>query len=91
MCLCPKTVVLTTVWVELMTDPKLLLINRRVLSRDLRLIAAFSLFLGAFFGRAILAKLGTAGTLGVGVGLRVVVAFAWIFVPKKQKTVSSAT
>ncbi|KAJ3509999.1 hypothetical protein NMY22_g16112 [Coprinellus aureogranulatus] len=78
------TIVLTTVWVELMTDPKLLNIKRRVISRDLRLIAAFSLFLGAFLGRAILAQLGTAGTLGVGVGLRVLVAFSWIFVPTKK-------
>ncbi|KAF5336503.1 hypothetical protein D9611_006583 [Ephemerocybe angulata] len=77
------TIVLTTVWVELMTDPKLLNIKRRVLSRDHRLIAAISLFLGAFIGRAILAAIGTAGTLGVGVGLRVLIAIAWLFVPTK--------
>ncbi|RXW13328.1 hypothetical protein EST38_g12522 [Candolleomyces aberdarensis] len=80
------TIVLTTVWVELMTDPSLLKIHKKVLSRDHRLIAAVSLFLGAFIGRAILAALGTAGTLGVGVGLRVLIALSWVFVPQKPKT-----
>lgn len=82
------TIVLTTVWVELMTDPNLLTVKRRVLSRDLRLVIAFSLFFGAFVGRAILAQLGTAGTLGVGVGLRVICSFAWIFIPRKPAPVS---
>ncbi|KAH6891869.1 hypothetical protein BKA70DRAFT_1119340 [Coprinopsis sp. MPI-PUGE-AT-0042] len=73
------TIVLTTVWVELMTDPGLFNLRKRVVSRDLRLIAASTLFLGAFVGRAILAPLGYAGTLGVAVGFRVLIAISWGF------------
>lgn len=74
-----------------MTDPNLANVKRRVASRDLRLVIAFSLFFGAFVGRAILAQLGTAGTLGVGVGMRVLVSFAWVFVPRKRAPVSQGT
>ncbi|TFK33974.1 hypothetical protein BDQ12DRAFT_700588 [Crucibulum laeve] len=77
------TIVLTTVWVELMTDPRLFRLRQRVMSRDHRLIAAVSLFLGAFVGRAILGQLGAGGTLGVAVGIRVLVTLSWIFVPGK--------
>jgi hypothetical protein len=76
-------VVLTTVWVELVTDPGLLHIRKRVMSRDHRLIAAGTLFIGAFTSRAILAKLGTAGALGVGTGFRVLLTLLWLFVPPK--------
>jgi len=82
------TVVLTTVWVELVTDPGLFKLNRRVMTRDHRLIAAVALFIGAFAGRAILGKLGTAGTLGVGTGFRVLMAFHWLLVPSKKIALS---
>lgn len=85
----PPTVVLTTVWVELMTDPGLFNLRKKVMSRDLRLIAASTLFLGAFVGRAILAQLGYAGTLGVAVGLRVLIAISWGFVGMKAKNAPS--
>jgi hypothetical protein len=81
-------VVLTTVWVELMTDNGLFNLRKRVVSRDLRLIAASTLFLGAFVGRAILAPLGYAGTLGVAVGMRVLIAISWGFVGIKAKKAS---
>ena len=68
-----------------MTDPGLLNLRERVKSRDLRLIAAFSLFFGAFVGRAILAPLGYAGTLGVAVGFRILIAISWGFVDVKPK------
>jgi len=77
------TIVLTTVWVELMTDPRLFNLRKRVMSRDHRVIAAISLFVGAFVGRAILGQLGAAATLGIGVGFRVLISFSWIFVPGK--------
>jgi hypothetical protein len=80
------TVVLTVIWVELLNDPKLFHIRKRVISRDHRLIAASALFMGAFAGRAIVAKLGTAGALGVGVVLRVLISFQWLFVPSKPTT-----
>jgi len=77
------TIVLTTVWVELMTDPGLFKLRKRVISRDHRVIAAVSLFVGAFVGRAILGQIGTAGTLGVAVGFRMFITLSWIFVPGK--------
>jgi len=77
------TIVLTTVWVELITDPRLFKFRERVMSRDHRVIAAVSLFLGAFVSRSILGQIGTAGTMGVGAGFRVLVTLSWIFVPGK--------
>lgn len=82
------TIVLTTVWVELVTDPSLFKFNKRVMSRDHRLIAAVALFIGAFAGRAIVGKLGTAGALGVGTGFRVLMTFHWLLVPSKKITSS---
>ncbi|KAF5345678.1 hypothetical protein D9758_013058 [Tetrapyrgos nigripes] len=70
---------LTTVWVELVTDPKLFH-HRIVKTRDHKLIAAVSLFTGAFASRAILAQTGAAGALGVACGVRVLVALGWGFV-----------
>ncbi|EDR05578.1 uncharacterized protein LACBIDRAFT_237036 [Laccaria bicolor S238N-H82] len=78
------TIVLTTIWVELMSDPRLFRLRQRVTTRDHRLIAAASLFTGAFVGRAIVQKIGTAGTLGIGVGFRILSCFTWLFVPTKR-------
>ncbi|KAF9255571.1 hypothetical protein L218DRAFT_1081783 [Marasmius fiardii PR-910] len=81
------TIVLTTVWVELMTDPSLFNLRQKVITRDHKLIAAGSLFIGGFASRAILAKIGPGGALGVAVGFRILITFAWLFVPAKpQKT-----
>ncbi|OBZ77952.1 hypothetical protein A0H81_02078 [Grifola frondosa] len=63
------TIVLTTVWCELMADPKLFNFKQRIISRDHKLIAIFALFFGGFVGRALIDKIGAAGTLGVGTGL----------------------
>ena len=75
---------LTTVWCELMADPKLFKLNRLVISRDHKIIGIVALFIGGFASRAILDKIGSAGTLGVGTGIRVLVAIWWLFVPGKQ-------
>jgi hypothetical protein len=75
--------VLTTVWVELVTDPRLFNIRQKVTTRDHRLMAAVALFGGAFVSRAILAQIGPAGALCVGAGVRVLIAFAWIVIPGK--------
>ena len=75
-------VVLTTVWIELMSNPHLFKFQR-VLSRDRKLIAAISLFIGAFTGRAILGQVGTAGTMGIAVGFRFLITLSWIFIPSK--------
>jgi len=77
------TIVLTTVWCELMTDPKLFA-ARRVASRDRRIIAVSFLFVGGFCSRAILQSIGSPASLGIGTGLRVLIAFSWFFVPGKR-------
>ncbi|CAL1709375.1 unnamed protein product [Somion occarium] len=77
------TIVLTTVWCELMTDPNLFNFRSIVISRDHKIIAIVTLFLGGFVGRALIDSLGSAGTLGVGTGLRLLVALWWLFVPGK--------
>ncbi|KAK7034657.1 hypothetical protein VNI00_012299 [Paramarasmius palmivorus] len=78
-------VVLTTVWVELMTDPGLFKLRQKVISRDHKVIAAFSLFLGAFIARAILYKIGPAGCLGIATGIRLLITISWFFVPAKPE------
>jgi hypothetical protein len=75
------SVVLTTVWCDLMSDPNLFNFRHYVITRDHKLIAAGSIFLGGFIGRALLDKIGGAGTLGVGAGFRFCIALGWIFVP----------
>ncbi|KAF8621288.1 hypothetical protein AX15_007887 [Amanita polypyramis BW_CC] len=83
------TIVLTTIWVELFNDPKLFNIRNGVRSRDHRLIAASSLFIGGFVGRSILGKAGSPTALGVGVGIRVLISLGWFFVPGKKAPRSS--
>lgn len=79
------TIVLTTVWVELMSDPRLFNFKNKVITRDHKLIAAACLFVGGFTGRAILDKIGASGALGVGAGIRLLIAFSWLLVPAKRE------
>jgi len=83
------TVVLTSVWCELVADPKLLSLRKGIVSRDHKALAILGLFLGAFIGRAILAVIGSAGALGVATGIRLFLAFGWLFVPSKNPGVAS--
>lgn len=78
------TVVLTTTWCELMADPKLFDIRRIVISRDHKILAIVSLFLGGFIGRVLIDIVGSAGTLGIGAGIRLLISVWWVFVPEKQ-------
>ncbi|KAI6017121.1 hypothetical protein EDC04DRAFT_3093457 [Pisolithus marmoratus] len=78
------TVVLTTTWCELITEPQLFHFRRLVMSRDHKVMAIVFLFIGAFTGRAILNKFGSAGTLGVGAGIRFLITLSWLFVPGKK-------
>ncbi|KAA1473103.1 hypothetical protein DENSPDRAFT_222914 [Dentipellis sp. KUC8613] len=78
------TIVLTTVWCELMADPKLFNLRQSVISRDHKLIAIGALFLGGFVSRAILQAIGSSGALGIGVGMRMIIMVAWFFVPEKK-------
>jgi len=77
------TVVLTTVWCELMADPKLFRPNW-VITRDHKFIAIAALFVGGFVGRAIVDQIGAAGAFGVGTGIRVLIAISWLWIPAKK-------
>ena len=76
-------VVLTTVWCELVSDPKLFT-KGWVRSRDHKFLGVISLFLGEFIGRALLDKIGASGAFGVGTGIRLLIAFSWFWVPAKK-------
>lgn len=76
------TVVLTTVWCELMSDPKLF-VRKAVITRDHRVLAVFALFIGGFVGRALLDQIGSAGALGIGTGIRFLIALIWLVMPAK--------
>lgn len=77
---------LTTVWCELMADPKLFQFKKLIISRDHKVLAVFALFIGGLVSRAILQEISAAGTLGVGCGMRVIIAVMWLFVPAKALT-----
>ncbi|KAH0580648.1 hypothetical protein H2248_002132 [Termitomyces sp. 'cryptogamus'] len=79
------TIVLTTVWVELVSDPRLFEIRQKVESRDHKLLAAVALFVGAFSGHALLAKIGSPATLGIAVGFRILIAISWVFIPSENR------
>lgn len=77
-------IVLTTVWVELVCDPKLFLM-KSVKTRDHRLIACVGLFLGGLFGAALTHTIGASGTFGIAAGVRVLSAVSWFIVPSVKK------
>jgi hypothetical protein len=66
-----------------MAEPRLFDLRRLVISRDHKIMAIGSLFFGGFLGRALLDGIGSAGTLGVGAGLRFVISVWWLFIPAK--------
>lgn len=67
-----------------MTEPQLFHFRRLVIARDHKVMAILFLFLGGFSSRAILDKIGSAGTLGIATGLRLIIAFWWFFIPAKK-------
>lgn len=75
---------LTTVWVELMSDPRLFKLREKVVSRDHKLIAVVALFVGGFVGRTLVRKIGSPSTLAIAVGFRILIAISWIFVGGKE-------
>ncbi|KAG2129653.1 uncharacterized protein EDB93DRAFT_1323428, partial [Suillus bovinus] len=79
-----SAVVLTTTWCELMADPKLFHIRRIVISRDHKIMAIASLFLGGFIGRVLIDSIGSAATLGIGTGIRLIISIWWLFIPEMQ-------
>ncbi|GHJ85439.1 hypothetical protein NliqN6_1841 [Naganishia liquefaciens] len=82
-------VVLTTVWVELVNDPFLFAL-RRVDTRDHKAMSILAVFLGAFISKALVDKIGSAGTLGIAAGLRFIGAWAWLAVPSKVRPPKAA-
>jgi hypothetical protein len=70
-----------------MADPKLFDIRRNVISRDHKVIAIVSLFLGGFVGRVLIDSVGSAATLGIGTGIRLMISVWWLFIPAKQAKV----
>lgn len=76
-------VVLTTTWVELVGDPKLFHLGFAK-TRDHRIAAIFSAFVGGFMSFAILDRISDAGAFGVGTGIRILIAVGWLIVPAKQ-------
>ncbi|GAA5986324.1 hypothetical protein JCM5350_002981 [Sporobolomyces pararoseus] len=75
-------VVLTTVWVELVCDPKLFAV-KAVKSRDHRVIAVFSVFLGGMCSAAIVFQSSSAVAFGVCSGLRLISMLTWLLVPSE--------
>jgi len=78
------TIVLTTIWVELMSDPRLFNFRQKVISRDHKALAAAALFIGGFTSRSILQTVGAASALGVGTGIRLLITLSWVFVPSPK-------
>ena len=74
------SVVLTTLWAELMGDPDLFR-RKHVKSRDHRLLAVLAFFLGGMLGRGVLNHIGSAAVYGIATGLRVLIALSWLFIP----------
>jgi cytochrome bd-type quinol oxidase subunit 2 len=69
-----------------MSDPRLFNLRQKVASRDHKTLAAVALFIGGFCSRALLGHIGSAGTLGIGVGFRILIAISWIFVRGKSSS-----
>ncbi|KAF9235801.1 hypothetical protein BU15DRAFT_50928 [Melanogaster broomeanus] len=80
------TVVLTSIWVELISEPKLFNLRRLVAERDHKALTIAACFAGGLAGRAVLDEVGAPITLGIAAGLRVLVSILWLFVPTKMET-----
>ncbi|KIK94530.1 hypothetical protein PAXRUDRAFT_782623, partial [Paxillus rubicundulus Ve08.2h10] len=78
------TVVLTSIWVELISEPKLFHLRRLVIERDHKIMTIAACFVGGFAGRAVLDEVGAPTTLGIAGGLRVLISILWLCTPKKS-------
>lgn len=67
-----------------MSNPKLFDVRRWVASRDHQILTIACFVAGGFTGRALLDKIGSANTLGISTGIRLVIAVWWLFVPEKD-------
>ncbi|GAA5985998.1 hypothetical protein JCM11641_004896 [Rhodosporidiobolus odoratus] len=77
-------VVLTTIWVELINDPKLFCL-KLVKSRDHRALSVFFVFLGGMCSGGIVFASSSAVAFGVAAGLRIISMLSWLLVPTEKK------
>ncbi|KAG9087470.1 hypothetical protein FS749_002897 [Ceratobasidium sp. UAMH 11750] len=75
-----STVVLTTIWVQFVGEPKLFQ-PQMVKQRDHKAIAILGLIIGGIVGRALVNKIGAQWTLGLGFVIRALVAISWLSIP----------
>jgi len=78
------SVVLTTIWVQIVGDAKLFQLAHHVKSRDYRVFTVLAVLVGAIVGRALVNALGAPSTLAIGAAFRVIIAFGWALVPTKS-------
>ncbi|SCV69462.1 BQ2448_2482 [Microbotryum intermedium] len=79
------SVVLTTIWVELVCDPNLFVFGG-VKSRDHRAIACSSIFIGGLCAGALVRTIGSAGTFGIAAGVRAISCASWAGVRAKARS-----
>ncbi|KAI6131447.1 hypothetical protein EDD16DRAFT_1469738 [Pisolithus croceorrhizus] len=79
------SVVLTSIWCELISEPKLFHLRRGVVERDHKFLTIFCMLFGGFSGRCVLDDVGPAFTLGIAAGLRLVISGWWLLIPKKTE------
>ncbi|GAA5824664.1 hypothetical protein JCM11251_005294 [Rhodosporidiobolus azoricus] len=77
------SVVLTTIWVELVNDP-LLFARKMVKSRDYRAVSVFATFLGGMCSAGIVFASSSAVAFGVAAGLRLISMLSWLLVPMEK-------
>ncbi|KAF8603860.1 hypothetical protein BDV93DRAFT_126488 [Ceratobasidium sp. AG-I] len=81
-----SSVVLTTIWVQFVGEPKLFQ-PQVVKQRDHKAIAILGLIIGGIAGRALVDVIGAPWTLGLGAGIRILIGFSWLAIPAaKPKT-----
>jgi len=59
---------------------------RYVKTRDLKVVAVTSLFVGGFMGRTLVDKVGSANTFFIGTGFRILIALLWLGVAGVKPT-----
>ena len=78
-------VVLTTIWVELVNDPKLVS-WRLVKSRDHRVLSIVAAFVGGLWAAAMAhTRIGATGAFAVAAGVRIISAASFLMVPAAKR------
>ncbi|KAL4078132.1 hypothetical protein V8B97DRAFT_1895139 [Scleroderma yunnanense] len=77
------SVVLTSIWCELISEPELFHLRRWVVERDHKLLTIGFMLLGGFAGRCLIDEIGSVFTLAIATGLRLIISGWWLMIPKK--------